>query len=92
MLTTEWILSAFGNNLGVAQKKYQQFVSEGKNQPTPWESLQNQVLLGNEAYVKEIFKKIDLKKDLSEIPGHNVEKKPNLYRGMKKSQRQEMKV
>ena len=34
-LTTEWMLSAFGKNLGAAQKKYRQFVSEGKNQPTP---------------------------------------------------------
>jgi len=67
-LTIEWMLSAFGLNLGSAQRKYRQFVSEGKNQPSPWESLQNQVFLGSEAYVKEIFKKIDLKQDLSEIP------------------------
>lgn len=67
-LTIEWILSAFGKNLGTAQKKYRQFVSEGKNQPEPWKLLKNQTLLGSEAYVKEIFKKIDLKKDLSEIP------------------------
>jgi REP element-mobilizing transposase RayT len=67
-LASEWMLSAFGTDLGTAQKKYRQFISEGKNQPAPWESLQNQVFLGSETYVKEIFKKIDLKKDLSEMP------------------------
>jgi REP element-mobilizing transposase RayT len=67
-LSIEWVLSAFGKNLGTAQEKYRQFISEGKNQPAPWESLKNQVFLGSEVYVKEIFKKIDLKKDLSETP------------------------
>jgi len=52
----------------MAQKKYIEFVSQGKNQPSPWESLQNQVFLGDEAYVSQMLSNIDQKKDLSEIP------------------------
>ena len=67
-LTTEWLLSAFSKKRGIAQKKYIEFVSQGKNQPSPWESLQNQVFLGDEAYVSQMLSNIDQKKDLSEIP------------------------
>ncbi len=67
-LTTEWLLSAFSKKRGIAQKKYIEFVTQGKNQPSPWESLQNQVFLGDEAYVSQMLSNIDQKKDLSEIP------------------------
>jgi len=67
-LTTEWVLSAFSKKRGIAQKKYSEFVSQGKNQPSPWESLKNQVFLGDEEYVRQILSDIDQNKDLSEIP------------------------
>ena len=67
-LTTEWLLSAFSKKRGIAQKKYIEFVTQGKNQPSPWESLQNQIFLGDEAYVSQMLSNIDQKKDLSEIP------------------------
>ena len=67
-LTTEWLLSAFSKKRGTAQKKYSKFVSQGKNQPSPWESLKNQVFLGDEEYVSQILSDIDQNKDLSEIP------------------------
>jgi putative transposase len=35
-LHTEWLLTAFAGRLSRAQEKYQQFISEGKNQPSPW--------------------------------------------------------
>jgi putative transposase len=68
LLTTEWLLSVFSKKRGTAQKKYIEFVSQGKNQPSPWESLQNQVFLGDKAYVSQIMSNIDQDKDLSEIP------------------------
>jgi len=43
LLTTEWLLSIFSKKRGTAQKKYIEFVNQGENQPSPWESLQNQV-------------------------------------------------
>ncbi len=67
-LTTEWLLSAFSKKQGSAQKKYSEFVSQGKNQPSLWESLKNQVFLGDEEYVRQILSDIDQNKDLSEIP------------------------
>ena len=67
-LTTEWILAAFGKRRSTALEKYRTFVSEGKNQPSPWEQLRNQVFLGSEQYVEDIKNKIDKGMDLSEIP------------------------
>ena len=68
LLTSEWLLSAFSKKRGAAQKKYIEFINQGKNQPSPWESLKNQVFLGDEAYVSQIMSNIDQDKDLSEIP------------------------
>ena len=67
-LNTEWLLAAFANRLSRAPEKDQQFVSEGKNQPSPWEQLQNQVFLGSEAFISDLHNKIGDDKDLSEIP------------------------
>ncbi len=75
-ITTEWLLSTFSQQFGVAQKKYQEFVAQGKNQPSPWASLQNQVFLGSDDYVSQILNKIDQEKDLSEIPASQRREKP----------------
>jgi len=74
-LTTDWLLAAFGNKLSRAQIKYQQFVAEGKNQPSPWEQLRNQVFLGSEAFVDDLLFKIESNKALSEIPKSQRRKK-----------------
>ena len=39
LLTTEWLLSVFSKKRGTDQKKYIEFVNQGKNQPSPWGSL-----------------------------------------------------
>jgi hypothetical protein len=75
-ISAEWLLSAFSQKLETAQKKYQEFVDQGKNQPSPWESLQNQVFLGSDEYVSRILSKIDQEKDLSEIPISQRREKP----------------
>lgn len=75
-ITTEWLLSAFSQQLGDAQKHYRAFVDQGKNQPSPWEALQNQVFLGSENYVTQILSEIDQGKDLSEIPRSQRRAKP----------------
>jgi putative transposase len=67
-LHIEWLLAAFASRLSRAQEKYQQFVSEGKDQSSPWEQLRNQVFLGSEAFVSDLQYKIRRDKDLSEIP------------------------
>lgn len=73
---TDWLLSAFGRRLSSARKKYLQFVAEGRNQPSPWESLRNQVFLGSEAFVDRIRLRIDQDRDLSEIPKSQRRAKP----------------
>ena len=67
-LTTDWLLAAFAKRKSIAEEKYRQFVSEGNNQPSPWEFLRNQVFLGSEDYVKRLQSSIEADKDLSEIP------------------------
>jgi REP element-mobilizing transposase RayT len=67
-LRTDWILAAFARQKGPAMVGYRAFVSEGTNQPSPWEQLKNQVFLGSEQFVTELQTQLDAGKDLSEIP------------------------
>lgn len=50
LLNIDWILSAFSRHKSIATQKYLTFVAEGKNQPSPWEQLTNQIYLGVEAF------------------------------------------
>lgn len=79
-LTTDWILAAFGKRRSSTMEKYRKFIQEGKNQPSPWEQLRNQVFLGSEQYVEAIQRKIDYGKDLSEIPKSQRRAKPKSLR------------
>src|SRR5665811_35139 len=67
-LTTDWILSAFSRRKKAAVQKYRTFVSEGRNQPKPWQGLKNQIYLGDDNFVDEMQCKILPDADLSEIP------------------------
>ena len=67
-LTTDWLLAAFAKRKGLAQERYRKFIADGKNQPSPWQRLRNQVYLGNEAFVEEMQARIENEKALSEIP------------------------
>lgn len=67
-LTTDWILSAFGTRKVRAMEQYRAFVAEGKNQPSPWKKLRNQIYLGDEKFVDKLQAGIERDKDLSEIP------------------------
>ena len=44
-LETDWILAAFAERKQEAQSAYRQFAADGKNQPSPWEELKNQIYL-----------------------------------------------
>ncbi|ADE13452.1 protein of unknown function DUF1568 [Nitrosococcus halophilus Nc 4] len=67
-LQSKWILSAFSRRKGEAIKRYRAFVSEGKNQPSPWEQLKNQIYLGSESFVEKMQRQLDSEQDLSEVP------------------------
>jgi len=67
-LEIDWILSTFSRSRAKAQRTYREFVSEGRNQPAPWESLLNQIYLGSEAFMNKAQGMLERDKDLSEIP------------------------
>lgn len=67
-LQTEWLLAAFGRRKGKSMEAYRRFVAEGKNQPSPWQALRNQVYLGDERFVEKMQRHIDQDRVLSEIP------------------------
>ena len=68
LLTTDVILGNFGRARKPAQEKYRNFVQEGKGQPSPWESLKNQIYLGSEEFVDDMQGKIDPEQSLKDIP------------------------
>jgi len=67
-LHSDWLLAGFGQRKSKAIDAYQQFVSEGKGQPSPWEQLKNQIFLGDEKFVESMQGLIESEKKLSEIP------------------------
>lgn len=67
-LTTNSVLQAFSKKRLRAQQKYREFVFEGENQPSPWESLVNQIYLGDEQFVKQTQVRIEQADELNEVP------------------------
>lgn len=67
-LNTEWLLATFATRKSIAIERYKEFVSEGKNQPSPWLLLRNQIYLGSEPFVEEMKSLVDGEKELDEIP------------------------
>jgi hypothetical protein len=68
LFITDWILGNFGSTRKIAQEKYKAFVQAGKNQPSPWEFLKNQIYLGSDKFVEEMQCKINPKQSLKDIP------------------------
>jgi hypothetical protein len=67
-LATEWILISFARTKKIAQQRYREFVQEGKNQPSPWDSLKNQIYLGNDEFVEDMQCKLAPEQSLNDIP------------------------
>ena len=67
-LQTDWLLASFGATKKVAIESYKRFVSEGKDQPSPWKELRNQVYLGDADFVNQLQESIEGDKELSEVP------------------------
>ncbi len=67
-LHTDWILSAFAKRKKTAINRYKTFVAEGKDQPSPWGLLKNQIFLGTDKFVEGMQNKISADTNLSEIP------------------------
>lgn len=67
-LNVDWLLGAFGKRKSEAVKRYKKFVSEGKDQPSPWLKLRNQIYLGSEQFVEKMKSYVDGNRELSEVP------------------------
>ena len=67
-LSTDWLLGQFAKTRPVAQRRYAEFVAQGKNLPSPWPELKGQVLLGSEAFVDKMRPLLEGKRELKEIP------------------------
>jgi len=52
-LNIDWMLAAFAKRKSVAIERYKKFVAQGKDQPSPWTLLRNQIYLGSEQFVDE---------------------------------------
>jgi len=67
-LTTDWLLSNFSDKKKLSQERYRDFVKAGKNQPSPWESLKNQIYLGSDVFIDDVQCKLDPEQSLKDIP------------------------
>jgi len=67
-LLVDWILSMFGTDRQLAQKRYRQFVKQGINGKSPMGDLQEQILLGDKAFVEMVQEMIKGKEAIVEIP------------------------
>jgi hypothetical protein len=67
-LTVDWLLGQFAKTKSVARQRYAAFVLAGVGQPSPWEGLKGQVLLGGEAFVEKLAPTIGSSEAKREIP------------------------
>lgn len=67
-LTTDWILAGFGRTKARATENYCAFVKEGRNQPSVWQQLRNQIYLGDDEFIDDMQCKINPAQSLQGIP------------------------
>jgi putative transposase len=68
MFNPDWVLGGFAKTKNVAQQRYREFVQQGKGQPSPWQSLKNQIYLGDDDFVLDMQCKLDPEQSLKDIP------------------------
>ena len=67
-LSIDWLLGQFAKTKAVARWRYQAFVRAGIGQPSPWEDLKGQVLLGSDAFVEKIRPQLKAAEVVAEVP------------------------
>ncbi len=58
-LNSDWILAQFSKKYKLATIAYRKFVSQGRNQSKPWEKIKNQILLGDDGFIKDSIKQLE---------------------------------
>jgi len=67
-LTTDWVLSQFGQKRALAGKRYTKFVHEGASLGPVWKSIKGQILLGTDAFIEQFTAYLKGYEDVMEIP------------------------
>ena len=67
-LDREWLLSSFAMRQSAAIEKFKCFVADGKNQPSPWDDLKNQIFLGDEQFVERMLDHVEKDRHLQDVP------------------------
>lgn len=67
-LTVDWVLGRFGIRRYSANRHYRRFVREGFGQPSIWEGLRGQALLGEEEFVEKLLGYVRGYEEVKEIP------------------------
>ena len=66
-LSIDWVLGQFGKYRAVAQRRYADFVAQGRNHPSPWSAVKGQAMLGSEAFVEKMRPLLKDSHELKEI-------------------------
>lgn len=64
----DWILGQFDKKLREARRRYTRFVTAGVEEPSPWEKLKAQCILGGREFIGRISPVLRQKSELTEIP------------------------
>lgn len=68
-MSTEWLLSPFGDSAVQRRSRYKEFVASGLSGTSPWTLLRSQIFLGSEAFVSAHQAPLDnAERDLREVP------------------------
>jgi len=68
-LETDWILGRFGTYRKPARRRYREFVEASVgSEPSPWENLRGQILLGTEEFVSRFGEIMGERERIEEIP------------------------
>lgn len=78
-LTTDFVLSCFSDNKSIAQQRYRKFVQQGKNQPSVWDGLKNQLYLGTDEFVENMLCKLNPDQSLKDIPKKQKQSAPKSF-------------
>ncbi|MCA1581273.1 MAG: transposase [Acidobacteria bacterium] len=67
-LSVDWTLGQLASSRKVARAAYRRFVAEGKGVPSPLDEVQRQAYLGDEAFLKEVVRRLGEQQRSDEIP------------------------
>jgi putative transposase len=76
-LSSNYILALFNTEVPSAIKKFQEFVTLGILNESPWHKLKNQIYIGSDNFVKSMQAKIDPKQNLSNFPKSQYSVQPH---------------